>query len=313
MNSSLKTQESAGDICFSATKKSGKAHFKEGQFIKQYINSESPSHYYLALADLQKKKEAQLAGETKKPVVLIIYNNNEISDFLPSALSYNYIIHQVYSDKLGFEFAKNQLPDLIITNVMMPKMDGLKLCKLLKTDQQTGHIPVILLADENENFNQLSVLEAGADAYVIRPFSFKLLELNIRNLMASRNAMRHKYAQEITLQPSNTFINSMDEKFLNKMIKIVESNMDNTNFEVRDMIEKIGMSKRVLYKKLQALTNMTVGNFVKSVRLQKAANLLLREDLNIADIAYSVGFTDRKYFSKQFKKVFGKSPSKYKK
>lgn len=183
------------------------------------------------------------------------------------------------------------------------------MCWKIKTDDRTSHIPVILLTARAAHIHQVDGLETGADAYITKPFSVKILELNIRNLIQARQAMRQRYSQQLTLMPKNRVIDSPDEKFLNKLMTIVEGNMDNPEFDVIALVKEIGMSQTVLYKKIKALTDLTITDFIKSTRLKQAALLLTQNKLSIAEVAYAVGFNDRKYFSKEFKKQFGKTPS----
>jgi AraC-like DNA-binding protein len=139
----------------------------------------------------------------------------------------------------------------------------------------------------------------------------QILELNVRNLILARQAMRQKYSQQVTLMPRSKVIESPDEKFLNKLMDIVERNMEDAEFDVVTLVQEIGMSQTVLYRKIKALTGMTITDFIKSARLKQAASLLSQNKLSIAEVAYAVGFNDRKYFSKEFKKQFGKAPSEY--
>jgi YesN/AraC family two-component response regulator len=203
------------------------------------------------------------------------------------------------------------LPDLIITDVMMPEMDGMEFCRHIKSDERLNHIPVIMLTARTSYLHQLNGLEHGADAYITKPFSLQLLQLQVGNLLESKRAMRQKFSRELLLEPQKTTLFSPDDKFLAKLMNIVEHHINNTEFSVTDVIQEIGMSKNVLYKKVQALTNLSVADFIKSIRLKKAAQLLDENKLTIAEIAFAVGFNDRKYFSKEFKKQYNLSPSEY--
>jgi len=190
-------------------------------------------------------------------------------------------------------------------------MDGLALCSKLKTDERTSHIPAILLTAKASLHHQLSGLKTGADAYISKPFSIQLLDLNVRNLLASRKLMQEKYSRQITLQPQNVVIDSVDEQFLARIVGITEELMDNPEFGVPMLAEKIGMSQSVLYKKLKAVTDLSVNDFLKSIRLKRAAQLLQHQKMTIYEVAYAVGYDDRKYFSKEFKKQFGKTPTEF--
>jgi AraC-like DNA-binding protein len=154
-------------------------------------------------------------------------------------------------------------------------------------------------------------LETGADAYITKPFNIQLLELHCRNLLSSKEAMRQKFSQQVYLQPKNVVITSPEEKFLDKLMTVIEQHLDNSDFGVPNLVNEIGMSKTVLYKKVQTFTGLSIADFIKSVRLKKAAMLIQQNKMGIAEVAFAVGFTDRKYFSKEFKKQFGKSPSEF--
>jgi AraC-like DNA-binding protein len=158
---------------------------------------------------------------------------------------------------------------------------------------------------------QVHGLEAGADVYITKPFSIQVLELSIRNLLNGREELKQKYVRQIMLNPRKLEMVSPDEKFLNRLMQLVEDKMEDPDFNVASLVEDIGMSQTVLYKKIKALTGLSITDFIKSQRLKRAAQLLSDHKMNIAEVAYSVGFNDRKYFSKEFRKQFGTAPSDY--
>jgi YesN/AraC family two-component response regulator len=211
----------------------------------------------------------------------------------------------------AFEIAKDKIPDIIISDVMMPEMDGFELCGKIKTDERTRHIPVILLTARSGELNELDGLKTGADIYLTKPFSIQKLLLNIENLLMLQENMRERFTQQFTLQPSDVIIESSDEEFLNKVLKLLEENISNSEFNVNQFAAEIGMSTPIFYKKIKALTGLTVNNFVKSIRLKRSVQLLNQNAGNISEVAYMVGFNDAKYFSKEFRKQFGKTPSSY--
>ena len=243
--------------------------------------------------------------------ILVIEDNTEIREFIKNSLNKTYQIETAKDGIEGIEKAFEILPDIIISDVKMPGKDGLEVCKLIKTDERTSHIPIILLTARTAHIHQLSGLENGADIYITKPFSLYLLKLNIRNLLNSRKTMRERFSQEMMLKPTNVIVNQADEKFLNRLMLIIENHIDDSEFDVEQLITEVGMSKRVLYKKLSSLTDMTAADFVRSVRLKKAAMLLENGGFNVSEVAFAVGFNDPKYFTKSFKKQFGKSPREY--
>ncbi|RYY36064.1 MAG: response regulator transcription factor [Sphingobacteriaceae bacterium] len=243
--------------------------------------------------------------------ILIIEDNDEVREFIKMCLEGDYTVVEAHDGKEGWVTAAEILPDLIISDVMMPEIDGNEFCKLVKNDERTSHIPVIMLTAKVAVEQQLEGLESGADLYLTKPYNIQLLKTYISNLLKSKEALRQKYSQKIFLEPSMVEIGTVDKMFMEKLMNIIENNISDPDFHVSGLSEKIGMSKAVLYKKFYALAHTPIGEFIKSMRLKKAAILLTHDKFNISEVAWEVGFSDRKYFSKEFKRFFGKSPSEY--
>jgi CheY-like chemotaxis protein len=263
---------------------------------------------YVVQSSVDPPHNGILTTVEKKYTVLLAEDNDELRNFIADSLPMYHIISCVNGSD-GFEKAIDQIPDLIISDVMMPVMNGLELCQKIKTDDRTSHIPIILLTALATHIHQVHGLQTGVDVYMTKPFSTKLLELNVYNLLASRELMRKKFAQQITLQPLNVPISSPDEGFIKKLMQIIEDHMENPEFGVVELGSEIGMSKTVLYKKIVSLTDLSPADFIKSMRLKKAAFLIQQNVLNVNEVATMVGFNDPKYFSKEFKKFHGKTPS----
>ncbi|MBA4055951.1 MAG: hybrid sensor histidine kinase/response regulator, partial [Marivirga sp.] len=191
--------------------------------------------------------------------------------------------------------------------------DGLTLCKSVKAAENTNHIPVILLTARSSVWHQVEGLASGADAYISKPFNTRILELTIKNLLTAKEIMREKFSQQMVLESTGTPLtsNSPEGKFIVKLMSIIESKMEDPEFDVDFLVTEIGMSRSVLYKKVQALTNYSVADLIKEMRLKKAAKLFKQTTMSVADVAFSVGFNDRKYFSKEFRKHYEVSPSKF--
>lgn len=255
--------------------------------------------------------QSKMGGAAKKYTVLVIEDNEEVRHFISSSLADTYQVYESPDGLRGLDDAYSLIPDLIISDIMMPGIDGLELCRSVKADERTNHIPVILLTARAAYIHQVNGFETGADAYITKPFSIHLLELNVRNILATKDLLRKKYTREALLQPADTAVPSPEEKFLQKLLPFIEKNMENESFGVQDIVDEVGMSRSVLYKKVQALTGLSVGDYIKQVRLQKAAALLKQKKLGIAEVAFSVGYSDRKYFSKEFRRQFGLSPTEY--
>jgi len=242
--------------------------------------------------------------------LLLVEDNAELRSFISDSLSGDYQVTTCADGGEGWETAIEQIPDIVISDVMMPGIDGLTLCSRLKTDQRTSHIPVILLTAKAAHEHQVSGLATGADIYLVKPFSIQILELHIYNLLAAREVLRKKFAPRIVLQPL-TEAPGIEDEFLQKITRFIEENTDNPEFAVPYLSASLGMSQPVLYKKVKAVTNLSVNDFIKFIRLQKAAQLVEAGQLSVQQVAAAVGFTDSKYFSKEFKKQFGVTPSDY--
>ncbi|MEZ0483627.1 hybrid sensor histidine kinase/response regulator transcription factor [Fibrella aquatica] len=265
----------------------------------------------LLVDNLPMVRETSDVPALKTETILLVEDNPAVRAFVSESLAGRYQVIEHTNGRAGWEAAITLIPDLIISDVMMPEMDGFTLCNQLKTDERTSHIPVILLTARTATANQVSGLAMGADCYLTKPFSLQVLELHIRNLLASREKMRIRFSRSLILQPQNVEVDTLDEQFLRRVMQIIEQHMDDSDFDVDSLAVEVGMSRSVLYKKLKALTGMSVNDFVKSTRLKKATLLLQQRRLTVNEVAYAVGFNDRKYFSKEFKKQFGKAPSDY--
>jgi signal transduction histidine kinase/DNA-binding response OmpR family regulator/streptogramin lyase len=253
------------------------------------------------------------AGKTsrKKPVVLIVDDNDDIRFYLKDNLRRNYTVYEAVNGAEGWEKTKQLQPDLVVSDVMMPVMDGMELCRTIKNDKQTSHIPVILLTARSAAEPRLEAFEAGANDYVTKPFSFEMLQSRIRNLLAQQDTMRKLFQKQVEVNPSEISITSVDEQFIRQAIETVEEHISNPEFSVEDLSRAMHMSRVALYKKLLALTGKSPLDFIKTIRLKRAAQLLEKSQFNISEIAYEVGFNNPKYFARTFKKEFGLLPSEY--
>jgi len=211
----------------------------------------------------------------------------------------------------GLKLAIRHVPDLVISDVMMPKMDGLELCQRLKTEECTSHIPLILLTANANVESKLAGLQTGADDYLTKPFHAEELIVRVSNLIQQRKKLRERYSRELTLQPAAIAVSTVDEKFLEKVLKIMEVNVSNDAFDVEAFGREIGMSRMQLHRKFKALTDQSPGEFIRSYRLKRAAMLLSKNYGNISEVAFSVGFSSLTYFTKCFKDQYGQTPSDY--
>jgi len=245
------------------------------------------------------------------PTILVVEDNKEVRDFVVETLKDRYKMYTAENGSEGLKLAMNYIPDIIISDVMMPVMDGIEFCKGIKTDERTNHIPVILLTARSSEADELEGLKTGADAYITKPFTIDKLKYTVSNMVASQEIMRSKFSRRLSLEPNQPEIEHPDGKFIEKVLHLLEQNIGNPDFGVNDFAYEIGMSTPIFYKKIKAITGLTVNNFMKSFRLKRALQLMEQKQGTISEIAYIVGFTDPKYFSKEFKKQFGKTPTEF--
>ncbi len=270
---------------------------------------------------LQVQAHATLTTQTHKlrdedgsefPVILIVEDNPEIRQYLSESLRGEYRLLEAENGQIGWELATDQTPDLVISDIAMPVLDGIQLSKKLKGDIRTSHIPIILLTARNSEAYQRQGFETGADAYLVKPFNLDLLKIQIQNLIRLRQELRSRWAKNIELSPSQVQVESLDEKFLREILQIVEDNMDNFELSVEQVSREIGVSRMQLYRKLKALTGKSPNQLIRSIRLKRAAQLLSTQQYNVSEVTYMVGFQDLKYFRERFKEEFGTIPSEYK-
>ena len=249
--------------------------------------------------------------ETRKPSILVAEDNHDLRNFIAYNLRKEYHVIETENGKEAYEKAQLLNPKLIITDVMMPEMDGLELCSRIKSNLVTSHIPVILLTARSTVENYVQGLETGADDYIAKPFNLTILEARIKNLIESRNKLRSLFMIDGKVKASDIAASSVDEQFLSKAIEVVEEHYSDPEFGVEEFVDKMSVSRSLLHKKLTALTDQSAGDFIASIRLKKAAEALRRKTGNVSEIAYEVGFNDPKYFSRVFKRRFGVSPSDF--
>lgn len=253
--------------------------------------------------------EMENVPDASKPTVLVVEDQQDVRKYICSKLSKSYTLIDAKDGKEGFESAKLHIPDLVVSDVMMPVMDGFELCKLLKTDSFTSHIPVILLTARAEDADKLSGLETGADAYLIKPFNSKELLLRVHNLIELRNKLRKKFSGKLLVKPSEITVTSQDSKFMQRLLETVENHIDDEKFSVEALGHEFGMSSSQINRKLKAIVNQSAGAFIRSVRMERAMELLKKNQATIAEVAYETGFSEPAYFSRVFKSYFGYPPS----
>lgn len=258
-------------------------------------------------ADLEEKIEHLQS----LPKILLIEDNDDFRNFMADRLRDNYIILKAVDGEDGLAVALKEIPDMIVSDVMMPKMDGVTMSKLLKADIRTSHIPIILLTAKTGEESKLEGLLAGVDDYVTKPFNLEILRVKIHNIIEGRKNIQSMFKQHMKIEPSKITVSSLDDKLIKKALEYTETNISNPDFSVEELSRELGMSRVHLYKKLLSITGKTPIEFIRVMRLKRAAQLLEESQLSISEIAYEVGFNNPKYFRKYFKDEFDVLPSQY--
>jgi signal transduction histidine kinase/DNA-binding response OmpR family regulator len=243
--------------------------------------------------------------------VLIIEDNNELRNFISLSLKNQFTILTAKDAEDGFILATEQIPSLIISDVMMPGVNGIELTGKLKSDERTSHIPVVLLTAKADAESRLGGFKMGADDYLTKPFSTVELHVRVTNLIEQRKRLAAKFRNQMAELPKPSKETSLDEKFVKRAKAIVEANLSDYTFSVEKMAEEIHLSRTQLFRKLKGVTGLSPNEFINNIRLQKAAKLILAKADTVSQIGYSVGFNDQSYFAKRFRKKFGKSPSEF--
>ncbi|MEL7001252.1 MAG: two-component regulator propeller domain-containing protein [Bacteroidota bacterium] len=297
----------------------GKAHLQPDQIVnKTEQEVESFKELYQDSTELDSKSMSETIDQLEDqmndlPIVLLVEDHADIRNYICKVLEEEYHVVMAKSGEEGLEQAKNQIPDLVISDVMMPGMDGFQLCKQLKQDIKTSHIPVILLTAKASVESSMEGFEHGADYYITKPFNPKMLMLRANNIIKTRDQIKEKLLNNDSLEisPKKIVKRSKDQDFLDLAISIVEKNISNSDFFVDDLGKELGLSRMQLYRKLKAMVGKSANEFIRFIRLKRAAQLLDEGRLNISEITYEVGFNDLKYFRDCFKKQYGLNPSEY--
>lgn len=255
--------------------------------------------------------EDEYVEETDLPVLLIVDDNSEIRLFIKTLFKKEYKILEAENGAAGEDMALETIPDLIISDVMMPVKNGIELSNTLKTDERTSHIPIVLLTAKSGEENELEGLKTGADAYMVKPFKEEKLKVVIERLIATRTAIQEKYGNQPFLKVKHIALTDADTGLLNRIQKILETELTNPAFNAQTFAEQVGLSRMHLHRKLKALTGHSTTEFIRNQRLQLAAQLLAQGHDSIAEVAYATGFNQPAYFSTVFKQQFGHSPSEY--
>jgi two-component system, sensor histidine kinase ChiS len=246
-----------------------------------------------------------------REMVLVVEDNPDVRSYIREQLEENYRVAEACNGEEGVKMAQDDIPDLIISDVMMPKMDGYQFCKAIRADEKTSHIPIIMLTARAGIDDKIDGLETGVDTYLTKPFNARELKANVKNLILQRLQLRKRFSKSTTIRPSDVTSDSVDQAFLEKIVKTIETHFEDEQFSVERLAEHVNMSVSQLSRKLNALIDQPPGQLIRSLRLQRAADLLAQKAGSVSEICYKVGFNDNAYFARAFKKQFGCSPSEY--
>lgn len=254
---------------------------------------------------------AEEFNDNDQPILLIVEDNTDLQTLIKQIFEESYNVITAPNGKIGIDLALEHIPDLIISDIMMPIKDGIALTKELKNDERTIHIPIILLTAKAEAESQFKGIETGADDYITKPFDKKLLSLKVKKLIESRKKLQSRYSQELILTPKDIAVTNLDEKFLEKVQSVLENKLVEASFSIEDFSKAVGMSRMQLHRKIKALTGLSASEFIRSQRLKLAAQLLKKSDINISQVGYTIGFNDHSYFTKCFKEAYKCTPTEY--
>ena len=256
-------------------------------------------------------KADETFNDTLLPYILLVEDNEELRAFLKNSLAANYHIVEAKNGLEGIDIAKDLMPDLIISDVMMPKMDGIEFCKRIKEDIATSHIPFIMLTAKNALEARLDGISSGADFYFAKPLSIPFLQLTLKNILLQKQKLKAHYQNNQYAEAKDLVHSTIDKQFLEELISIIETHLINPDMDVDYICTQIGMSKTKLYQKVKKITDQSIGEFIRNIRFKKAAQLMTTEDLPLSEVMYLVGIQTQSYFTKAFKQKFGKTPTQF--
>jgi YesN/AraC family two-component response regulator len=301
-NIEVKSKKNVGTV-FTISLPKGKAHFNI-KFPEKELNINNPNFKQINANTSQKDETSKL--NTKK-TILVVEDNIELRNYVKNELQEDYKTKTAENGKEGLEKALKFVPDLIITDIMMPIMDGLELCEKIKTNFKISHIPLLMMTAKGMQIDKIKGINKGADAYVTKPFNMELLKSQIKQLISSRQILFNKYFYGLkNLELSQT--TSIDKQFITNVLEYINKNISDSNLSVEKLAEELLLSRSNLYRKIKALTGNTATEFIRNVKLEKAKELLVKTELTVSEISYKVGFSSPSYFTKCFKNHFGVIP-----
>ena len=269
--------------------------------------------YIEPVKNVRSINDDETANYENRQIMLIVEDNPDLRMLIKDHFREIFQVYEAENGIDGWQLTLKFIPDVIISDVLMPDVDGFEFCKKVKDDERTSHIPFLLLTALHAKENIIKGLESGADDYITKPFDIMILETKIENILSIRNSYKEKYSEVMSLQPKNIMIDSPDQKFLQKTISVIEVHISDPELDLGTFVSEVGVSRMQLYRKLHALTDMTVMEFIRDIRLKRAAQLLQQGTMTISEIAYAVGFKDVSHFGKCFRNEYKKTAKEYQK
>lgn len=263
-------------------------------------------------AEIAAPAEKDGVTEENKRILLVAEDNSDLRHFIVNYFKKTYKVIEAEDGVIAKQLATENVPDLIITDLIMPNMTGDVLCKELKEDERTSHIPIIMLTAINAHDTEIEVLKSGANDYITKPFNVEILEQKLQNQINRQESLKKKLKFENLTKPTDVELENPDDRFMHKVMEVIEKNMSDADFDVEQLASGVGVSRMQLYRKMAAITNMTAKEFIRSIRIKRAYQLIEQDKLTISEVAYEVGFKDIAYFRKCFKAQIGKNPSEIK-
>ena len=291
----------------------GNAHLKADEMLLEEPSEPETASLMTEEPIAEVPEEVQLPKAGRRQSIVIAEDDKEIQDYLASELSSDYDIIICDNGRTGLTEVLKNVPDLVISDIMMPEMDGNTMCSKIKQNPATSHIPVIMLTAKSRDEDQLEGLEMGADAYIMKPFNLEILRRTIVNLIHTHQMLRLKYGRNDQLeeQVDDVKMKSPDDQLLERVMKVINKNIGNSDLSVDAIADEVGISRVHLHRKMKELTGQTPHDFIRNIRLKQAANLLASRNMNITEVMYACGFNNAASFSTIFKKFYGMSPREY--
>lgn len=287
----------------------GKSHFTSDEIVTDIANTTINKNNQIKKEVAQDSSENDPDTSSNLHTLLIVEDNTELRNYIKNEFKHLYKVLTAVNGSDGLKIAKESLPDVIITDVIMPEMNGYKFCKSIKNDLRTSHIPLLMLTAKARIDDRIEGIETGADAYMVKPFDMRLLKLRVSQLITSRQLIFNKYFSLINDVPKNINTTSLDKEFIQKVLVYINKNIDDPELNVESLASELNLSRSQFYRKIKALTNQTASEFLRNIRLQKARQIIEMGNSNISEVSYKVGFSSPSYFTKCFKNYFDLLPT----